>query len=112
MLKAVFSSIPLYTLSVHKMPVWAKKQLDSILLKFLWQGTEDKRRYALVAWKKICKSIDQDGWGIKDLDTMNRALLGKWSWQFMDNRCQSLWKLIIQAKKTQCRVQSPFLESN
>lgn len=63
MLKSVLSSVPLYTLSLHRMPVWAKKQMDSIFLKFLWQGTEEKKKYALVAWKKICNSIHQDGWG-------------------------------------------------
>lgn len=32
----------------------------------------------LVAWKNICRSKEQGGWGILDLNSFNLALLGKW----------------------------------
>lgn len=36
-----------------------------------------------VKWDAICKPKDEGGLGVKDWDTFNLALLGKWRWKFL-----------------------------
>jgi hypothetical protein len=71
MLQDILSVVPLYILSIHKMPVWVREKIDNIRIQFLWQGTSEKHKYPLVRWSKL------GGWGFLDLDKMNKALLGK-----------------------------------
>ena len=40
----------------------------------------------LVNWGIVCKGEHNGGLGVKRLDTLNKALLGKWSWHFMEER--------------------------
>ena len=45
----------------------------------------------------MCLSKEKGGLGIRSLDTLNKALLGKWSWRFAveDN---PMWKKVITLK--------------
>jgi len=76
LLQSVLSVVPLYILSIHKMPVWVRKKIDSIRLQFLWQGTSEKHNYPLVRWTKLCGSKKSGGWGFLDLDKMNKSPAG------------------------------------
>jgi hypothetical protein len=78
MLQSVLSAVPLYMLSIHKLPVWVRKKLDSIRAKFLWRGAYSKFEYPLVRWSKIYQGKSNSGWGIMKLDKMNKAFLDKW----------------------------------
>ncbi|KAL2237518.1 UNVERIFIED_CONTAM: hypothetical protein Sindi_0943500, partial [Sesamum indicum] len=46
------------------------------LRTFLWKGTS-MTGYAKVAWKDICKPVEEGGLGIKDIAVLNRALMTK-----------------------------------
>ena len=48
-------------------------------------------------WLEICKDKNRRGLGIKDLSTINKALLGKWCWRFTLER-DMLWRKLFFGK--------------
>lgn len=62
LINSVLSSIPLYTLSIFKVPNYVIKQIDSIRCRFLWQGTvRSRKKYALVNWQAACFAKEVGG---------------------------------------------------
>jgi hypothetical protein len=43
MINVVLSAVPLYTLSLYKMPVLIRKIMDKICCQFFWQGSSSKK---------------------------------------------------------------------
>jgi hypothetical protein len=81
LLNAVLSSIPVYWLSVHKLPVWVRKKIDSIRRAWLWHGEVTcNGGHCKVAWGRICRPLDLGGLGILDLDRFSTALRLRWLW--------------------------------
>ena len=87
LLNSVVSAIPLYWLSLYKMPSKVRYKIDRIRRKFLWFGGNTVRKKpSLIAWDKVCKSKCQGGLGVLDLHRMNTSLLAKWLFRFYDNK--------------------------
>ena len=53
---------------------------------FLWGGGTLDRRPHLVKWEVVCRDKKSGGLGIKKLSTLNKTLLCKWSWRFMQEK--------------------------
>lgn len=107
LINSVLSSMPLYTLSIYKLPDHVIKHID----RFLWQGTvKTRKKYALVNCQVACFAKDTGGLGILDLKQMNIALLMKWWWKFQQHDYHSLWKTqIIEKYYSGLRISfSPF----
>ena len=115
LLNSVLSAIPLYWLSIYRLPVKIRHKIDKIRRKFLWHGgNSTRKKYHLVEWRVVCKSKNQGGLGILDLKLMNKALLAKWWIRFSDNTVQGKWKDIIRSKygtRTAPTICSPFCRS-
>lgn len=78
LISSVLSPIPLYILSIFKIPKYVIQQLDRIRCRFLWQGSsKSMKKYALVNWTLACLSTKIGDLGILDLKQMNIALLLK-----------------------------------
>lgn len=80
LLNMVLSAIPLYFLSVFRLPMWVRKKID----KFLWaRPGDDRKALSLVGWQMVCLRRDEGGLRILRLDAMSKALLtnggGDWS---------------------------------
>ena len=70
-----------------------RKLLDKLQRKFLWYGGSSvKKKYALVSWTVVCRSKEQGGLGVLDLNLINKALLTKWWIRFLDTTVQVKWK--------------------
>ena len=72
-------------------------RLERIERNFLWGSSEETSKYPLVAWNKVCWSVEVGGLGIRRIGLFNQALLGKWLWRF---GCETnpLWLQVIATK--------------
>lgn len=68
--------------------------LHSLMSRFFWEGSSDKRKMHLVGWESITVPCNKGGLGISDLADMNAALLIKWIYRERDR----LWRRVVCAK--------------
>ena len=89
--------MPIYLLSLFRMPKSVKNILEKMQRDFLWGGGNIVRKIHLVSWNSVSQGKEKGGLGIRRLDLLNRALLGKWVWRFAveDN---SIWRSFINTK--------------
>ena len=72
-----------YYMQVYKWPMELLKTLTSAIYNFLWTGFVHKRKVVVVSKMISCKSLDDGGLGLRDLNLHNAALLKKLAWSMM-----------------------------
>ncbi|KAL2240830.1 UNVERIFIED_CONTAM: hypothetical protein Sindi_0724200 [Sesamum indicum] len=75
-IKSVLMSLSLYWASAFILPKRVTNEIEKRLRNFLWKGSTNSG-YAKVAWKELCRPMDEGGLGFKDITTLNRALMTK-----------------------------------
>ena len=59
LLNSVLLAIPLYWMSIYRLPAKIRHKIDKIRRIFLWHGgNSTRKKYSLVAWNVVCKSKD------------------------------------------------------
>ena len=71
-------ALPSYMMSVFPMPASVSNSIDALRRNFLWQGSEDKKKFHLVKWKELMVSKNTGGLGIRNLRKQNQSLMMKW----------------------------------
>ncbi|XP_028099375.1 uncharacterized protein LOC114298914 [Camellia sinensis] len=94
LIKSTLSSLPVYFLSLFKMPESVAREFEKIETAFLWGSNDLKRKVHLVKWGEVTKSFDQGGLGIRRIRDVNACLLLKWWWKF-ETQVNSLWRRAI-----------------
>ncbi|KAE8711371.1 Ethanolamine-phosphate cytidylyltransferase [Hibiscus syriacus] len=84
LIKSVLSSLPIFFLSIFRIPSKVYRKLNSIMANFLWGEGSSKSRIHWVNWKRVCLPVEEGGLGILDLNFANRVLLGNLSFGFLD----------------------------
>ena len=97
LIRSTLSSLPIYYLSLFRMPQKVSARLERIQRQFLWGGSDHDKKISLVRWATVCTDKRNGGIGIKSFSNMNKALLSKWSWRFANDR-NSLWRRVIGCK--------------
>lgn len=82
LIKAVLGNLPIYYLSVYRIPVAVEKILESLRSNFFIGADMEERKMVWVAWRKCMASKESGGLGIGSIFALNRALLFKWIWRF------------------------------
>jgi len=70
-------------------------QLINIQRNFLWAKEENKKKWALVSWEKICRPKGHGGLGLDNQEILGKALGAKLWWHWVDNPktpWASIWK--------------------
>ncbi|KAL9687736.1 hypothetical protein QQ045_032143 [Rhodiola kirilowii] len=89
LVKHVLSTISSYWMRVLLFPKFVLKKVAAICRNFLWSGTSVGKRN-LVAWKRVTRSKDEGGLGIKNIFIFNKALLLKQIWDLCLKK-DSMW---------------------
>jgi len=98
MINAALTALSTYSLSFFALPRWVEMEIDSLMRKFLWGGTQKNgKAFCLVNWKWVCKRKEFGGLGIINLWDFNKALLLKWWWKLFDDQKRIWAKLISQS---------------
>ena len=97
LIRSTLSSLPIYYLSLFRMPHKVCTKLEMIQRQFLWGGSDLDKKISLVSWATVCSDKSKEGIGIKSFSKMNKALLCKWSWRFANDR-NALWRKVICCK--------------
>eukprot|EP00253_Pinus_taeda_P036193 PITA_36193 len=93
--KAILQAIPQYMLSILPAPKGILDQIRSIQRSFLWSGNSEKRKWSLVAWKKLCRPKNRGGLNLVDPLVVNRVCGAKIWWKWISDTTlpwATLWK--------------------
>ncbi|GKE67910.1 hypothetical protein Tco_1522071 [Tanacetum coccineum] len=96
LLKLVLTSIPLYHMSIYKVPMGVLKKLESIRRNFFNCMDGSVRKSSWTSWSKVLTSKKNGGLGVSSFFAHNRTLLFKWVWRFFTDE-SSLWSSFIKA---------------
>ena len=97
LIQSVLASMPIYYMSIFKIPGRVADLLEKMMRAFLWDIRENGKGRSLVAWDLVVRSKEIGGLGLGNLKKNNLALVGKWLWRFPREQ-QALWARIIKSK--------------
>jgi len=73
------------------------ERLEGIQRRFLWGGGLEQNKIAWIKWETVCLPKEKGGLGIKDINSFNLALPGKWKWNLFQNH-SDLWARVLESK--------------
>ncbi|RVX13511.1 putative ribonuclease H protein [Vitis vinifera] len=97
LIKSTLASMPLYQLSLFRVPKIVARRLEKLQRDFLWGGGNMERKSHLVNWEMVCTGKEKGGLGLRKLVLLNKALLCKWVWRFARAK-DELWKQVLTVK--------------
>ena len=97
LIEAVLSAIPIYYLSLFRMPLKVIKEVEKRMRNFLWKGADGEGGDHLVSWNTVARAKTKGGLSIGRLKEKNKALLFKWLWRFPLEQ-ESTWAKVIKSK--------------
>ncbi|KAJ9702452.1 hypothetical protein PVL29_004269 [Vitis rotundifolia] len=97
LIKSTLASMPIYQMSIFRMPKIVARRLEKVQRDFLWGGGNMEGKIHLVNWEVVCTDKDKGGLGLRKLAMLNKALLGKWIWRYACDK-DNLWKQVIKVK--------------
>ncbi|XP_016185845.1 uncharacterized protein LOC107627528 [Arachis ipaensis] len=104
LIKSVLNSLPIYYLSLYKMPRAVASKLIALQRHFMWCKEDGTYGIPLVKWELVQAPKKAGGLGVGDVALRNTALFFKWWWRFSKEEFP-LWKKIVCS----CNKLSPNL---
>lgn len=96
LIKSVLETLPTYYFSLFKAPLKVFSNIEAIIKRFLWGGSDDVKKLHWVSWEKVTLPKRQGGLGLSRMVWCNQSLLAKWVWRFRSEG-QGLWVRVVQA---------------
>lgn len=75
LIKSVIQALPIYSMSVFKLPRGLCEHITSLVRNFWWGSKAGQRKTAWVAWDAITMPKYKGGLGFRDMEIFNIALL-------------------------------------
>nr|GEV42839.1 RNA-directed DNA polymerase, eukaryota [Tanacetum cinerariifolium] len=89
-------SMPIFHMSIFKIPSTVLKTLESIRSHF-FNGIEFRSNKTLwVTWSNVLMTKEKGGLDVSSLFALNRGLMLKWIWRYYSQK-SSLWTRVIKA---------------
>jgi ribonuclease HI len=95
LLKSVLQALPTYLFTALAAPKKIIRAIRMLQRNFLWQGVQQKKKWALVQWDRLCLPKHQGGLGIRDPGKLNQIMGAKIWWRWLKNPSAAwaqLWK--------------------
>ena len=64
LIKTVAQAIPIYSISIFKIPKATYDGINSALAKYWWRQTRNERKIHWINWSKLCAPKNRDGMGL------------------------------------------------
>ncbi|GJT10260.1 RNA-directed DNA polymerase, eukaryota [Tanacetum coccineum] len=96
LVKSVLGSMPIFHMSLFKVPSGILRTLESIRSQFFNGIDGSKNKVSWVQWSKVLAPKVNGGLGVSSLFALNRGLIFKWVWRFVSHD-NSLWARVIKA---------------
>jgi hypothetical protein len=96
LVKSVLESLPVFWMSLEKIPNKIIILLRRHIFNFLWNSHPGHFRFHLCNWAALSKPRRNGGWGLMNLSTFNTALLANSFWRAVT--IDSIWHRIIADK--------------
>lgn len=93
LVKSVLQSIPIYPLSIMAAPAGVCAKMREIMRKFIWGGTDQRKKWALVSWDHLMERKEKGGLGMRDPKKLNKVLGAKLWWRWLRGG-NDIWKAI------------------
>lgn len=98
LVKALLTALPIYQYATILASSSAYKQMELIVIGFLWQGgKQENKKFCLVKQEQVNFPYEKGGLSIRLPDLMNAALGIKIIWRMITSK-ESWWKKILAAK--------------
>ena len=98
LIKSVLNCLPMYYMSMFKMPKTIAQKIVQIQRRFLWGGANESRGekigFCMIKWGHIELPKEFGGLGVGNM--MHKNLLFKWWWRFSESD-DRLWKKILMS---------------
>jgi hypothetical protein len=95
LIKAIAQAIPVYVMSVFKLPFSLCDELTKMIRRYWWGAENGKRKTHWVSWDIMMRPKEYGGVGFRDMRLFNQALLARQAWrliQCQDTLCAQLLK--------------------
>ena len=97
LIKSVLNSLPVYYMSMFKMPKAIALKIVKLQRRFFWGGSNgESKGCPMVKWSDIELPREMGGLGVGNIMHKNLILLFKWWWRFSESD-NTLWKRILQS---------------
>jgi hypothetical protein len=81
---------------MEALPRSVLSKIRKLIFDFLWNEHQDKHRFHLCSWEVISRPKRNGGWGIRNLNLFNLALISVTLWCILTQK--SLWHSVIRDK--------------
>ncbi|GJX83607.1 RNA-directed DNA polymerase, eukaryota, reverse transcriptase zinc-binding domain protein [Tanacetum coccineum] len=96
LLKSVLGSIPIFHMSIFRVPSRVLHVLESIRGHFFNGHEMGSNKATWVKWNYVLTDKKHGGLGVSSLYALNRGLMIKWVWRFFTQK-ESIWAKVITA---------------
>nr|GEW76379.1 RNA-directed DNA polymerase, eukaryota [Tanacetum cinerariifolium] len=96
LLKSVLGAIPIYHMSIFKVPMKMLQNMESIRARFFNGADINSKKPSWIRWKSVLAAKDVGGLGVSSLFVLNRALMFKWVLRFFSQK-NPLWVRVVKA---------------
>lgn len=103
--KTTISSLACYSMQTAKIPRTICDNIDKKTRRFIWGGSDEKRKIHLLSWETLQLPRNQGGVGLRSARQANSAFLTKLGWRVLTEP-NALWSRVLRYKycKGRCDI--------